>query len=339
MLAFKARVRDMALSMNKANRQIEAVPVQGSERALAVVVDGMPTVTTNWAFGQLAQRAGAPGPYLRSLRPDLAADCINYGMAKREVEDVGVYIHRHDESSPVPIMAAVTGPQYGRISDASIIEALIARFGNGRDGDFTVPGEFGEKVAVTKANTTLYASDRDMFVFLADEKNRIEVPDRRNGEPGMLARGFFVQNSEVGSAALSITTFLFDYVCCNRIVWGAADMKNVTIRHTSGAPIRFLEEVAPALELYAHSSAQGIVDGIAAAKAKRLEEVEDFLSERFSRSQAKAIILAHEVDEARPIETIWDAVVGITAYARELPNQDNRVDFERAAGKVMKLAA
>jgi hypothetical protein len=34
-----------------------------------------------------------------------------------------------------------------------------------------VPGEFGQRVAVTKQNTTLYASDRDMFVFLADEED------------------------------------------------------------------------------------------------------------------------------------------------------------------------
>jgi hypothetical protein len=29
--------------------------------------------------------------------------------------------------------------------------------------------------------TTLFASDPDMFVFLADEENRIELPGRRAG--------------------------------------------------------------------------------------------------------------------------------------------------------------
>ena len=61
-----------------------------------------------------------------------------------------------------------------------------------------MPGEFGERVTVKKENTTLYASDRDMFVFLADEENRIEIPGRRAGRSGSFARGFFVWNSEVG---------------------------------------------------------------------------------------------------------------------------------------------
>ncbi len=39
---------------------------------------------------------------------------------------------------------------------------------------------------VTKENTTLYASDRDFFVFLANEKNKIEVPNRRNGRAGSM---------------------------------------------------------------------------------------------------------------------------------------------------------
>jgi len=42
-----------------------------------------------------------------------------------------------------------------------------------------VPGEFGRRVTVTKENTTLYASDRDMFVFLADEENRMSRAARR----------------------------------------------------------------------------------------------------------------------------------------------------------------
>ena len=36
-----------------------------------------------------------------------------------------------------------------------------------------------------------------MFVFLADEENRIELPNRRAGRFGAFARGFFVWNSEV----------------------------------------------------------------------------------------------------------------------------------------------
>lgn len=44
----------------------------------------------------------------------------------------------------------------------------------------------GQVKPITKQSTTLYASDRDMWVFLADEHNRIELPNRRNGKTGSL---------------------------------------------------------------------------------------------------------------------------------------------------------
>src|SRR5882724_5302214 len=122
---------------------------------------------------------------------------------------------------------------------------LVDKFGDGVNGEWRIPGEFGKKVAVDRRNTTLYASDRDMFVFLADEDRRIEVAGRN------LARGFFVWNSQEGNSTLGAGFFLFDYVCCNRIVWGATQYQEVRMRHTKGAPDRWLEEAVPVLEEYA----------------------------------------------------------------------------------------
>jgi hypothetical protein len=155
-------------------------------------------------------------------------------------------------------LRAMTGPRYGRVWNADIVRALVDRFGDGRAGQWRVPGEFGRQVEITQDNTTLFAGDRDMFVFLADEENRIELPNRRDNQAGALARGFFVQNSEVGAATLRVKTFLFDYVCANRIVWGALELDEIKIRHTAGAPDKFLEIVQPALANYAQSSAANV---------------------------------------------------------------------------------
>ena len=48
---------------------------------------------------------------------------------------------------------------------------------------------------------------------------------------------------------------------------------------------------------------------------------------------------AHEREEGRPIETLWDAVTGVTAYAKTIEHQDNRVGIERLGGKLLDLAA
>jgi len=308
---------------------------------LGLVTDGLlenkPLAPTHFAFNQIAGLVGAPAGYLRKLHPTLVADCVNYGLMKRPVEEVGMMVLPDGDVSPELLCA--TGPNYGRIWNADIVEALKNRFGDGVTGDFTVPGEFGKPLhAVTKANTTLFAGDRDMFVFLADEKNRIANP-ARDGAP--LARGFFVWNSEVGSTTFGVAAFLFDYVCCNRIVWGAAEYSELRIRHTAGAPYRFIEEVAPALEAMSRLSTHSITEALIHAKNNKLgdqEKVEEFLRKRFSRGQVAAMRAVHMMEEERPIETAWDAVTAATAYAKGIGNQDDRVAIERLAGNILAAA-
>lgn len=319
---------------------LEARPVEEDEERKSLVLMGAdegPAMTSHHSFGQLCQLVKAPAGYLRTLPADIAADNLNFGLKSRAVDQVGTLVRKNGFAQ----LAAATGPQYGRIWNHDIVEALVKRFGNGVDGEFTVPGEFGQAVDVDKRNTTLYASDRDMFVFLADEQNRIEIPNRRHGQPGSLARGFFVWNSEVGSTSLGVATFLFDYVCMNRMVWGAEGYQEIRIRHSSGAPGRWLDEVAPAIKAYAEKSADSIVSGIEAARSAKIgdqDKVKEFLANRFSKTKAEAISLAHFADEDRPIESLWDAAVGITAYARGISYQDERVNLEREAGKIMALA-
>lgn len=333
-------IRNNSRSKAISSRAIMAQPVEGDSKALVVVgPNGAPVTPTHWAFGQLASRAGAPAGYLRDLPAPLAADCINYGLKfKRDIEDVGVLL-RKDDAALVPTLAAVTGPNYGRVWNATIAQRLVQVYGDGLNGDFRVPGEFGRAVTVTKENTTLYASDRDMFVFLADETNRIEVPNRRNGQSGSMARGFFVWNSEVGAQTFGVATFLFDYVCMNRIVWGADKYREIRIRHTSSAPDKWIEQVAPAIQSYASSRTDNIVAAIAHAKAARIDDLDQFLAKRFTKAETVAIKAAHMAEEQRPIETLWDAVTGATAYAKTIGYQDARVGLERKAGDILDLAA
>ena len=336
MQSFLATVREQSRQAIVSTRGIEAVASPDFKGLSIGAPDGNLYDPTNWAFGQLSQLAEAPASYLRTLAAPIAADCINFGLRfKREIEDIGILM----QSNGTKTLRAATGPRYGRIWNDDVVAALIDRFGDGVTGDWKVPGEFGKDVAVTQKNTTLFASDRDMFVFLADEKNRIEVPDRRNGQPGSLARGFFVSNSEVGKSSLYIGTFLFDYVCCNRIVWGATEYKEVSVRHTASAPDRWVEEVMPALKAYSESSSDNIVRAIEQAKETKLEkDLGEFLKGRFSARMIQGFEAAHVADEDRPIETVWDVVTGITAYARQVENQDARIELETKAGEFLKAA-
>lgn len=305
----------------------------------AATPDGPGLTPTHWSFGQLASLAKAPASYLRTLPAPLAADCINLGMIRRDVEEVGLLMTRDADAGRVDLRAA-TGPNYGRIYNSTITSALVDRFGDGVTGDWKVPGEFGRAVDVTKANTTLYASDRDCFIFLADETRKITVPNRRDGKPGALSRGFMVWNSEVGNQTLGVAMFLFDYVCSNRIIWNQQDYREIRVRHTSGAPDRWIDVVQPQIAAMAQSSAQGIELMIAASQQKKIDDVNAFLKSRqFSGAQIEGIRATHAIEEGRPIETLWDAQVAVTAFARGIEHQDARVEMERAGGAILQLAA
>lgn len=339
MLARMKGLRESSRSVTTSSRRISAEPMDDNKGLVLVGPDGNAANPTNWAFGQLAQLAEAPAGYLRTLPSPIACDALNYGLRyKRDVEDIGALLTR--DNGEVSIRA-ITGPKYGRVWNADIVHSLVENFGDGRglDTDWRVPGEFGQETEITKANTTLFAGDRDMFVFLADERNRVEVKDRRNGESGLMARGFFVSNSEVGDGTLQLDTFLFDYVCCNRIVWGAKQHKSIKIRHTSGAPDRWLEEVKPALALYHEASTMDITSAIANAKAKRLDDVGDFLAKRFGKRMPSMLHDVHMEEEGKPIETVWDVVTAVTAHAKTIKWQDDRVVLERKAGELLDMVA
>lgn len=343
-----ARGRANSKATVLSTRKIEVQPANDDQTKGIQIVgpNGGVTTPTHWSFGQLAGLAKAPAGYLRSLPAPVVADCMNYGLRfNRDAEDVGLLLTKTDSAESngnfgqIELRAA-TGPRYGRVWNEDIVAALINKFGDGRTGDFRVPGEFGKQVPITRSNTTIYGSDRDMFVFLADEEHRIEMQNRRNGQPGSLARGFFVWNSEVGSQSIGAAFFLFDYVCMNRIVWGVQDFKEIRLRHTASAPDRWMEEIAPVLIEYSNASAAPIEATIREAQQKRVDDdLDKFLKNRFTVSQANAIKAAHEREEGRPIETIWDVVTGTTAYAKTIPHQDDRVFIERAAGKVLDLVA
>ena len=338
MLAHFRTVRQQSSEQVFASRKLHAVP-EPDHKGLSIFLgtDDRQYAATHHAFGQLAASVKAPAAYLRRLPAPIAADCLNVGLQfHREVEDVGVLV----QDNGTHFLRAVTGPQYGRIWNEDVVAELVRRFGDGITGDWTVPGEFGKKVDITKSNTTLFASDHDMFVFLADEKNRIEIPNRRNGEAGTLARGFFVWNSEVGDKTLGIAMFGFDYVCCNRIVWGAHMFHDIRIRHTASAPEKWLDEVVPAIVAYQQSTDGHIVKTIEAARAAKISEnLDDFLAKRFGARLAQPLNLLHQSEEGRPIETLWDAATAATAYARSIPHADRRIEMEREAGKILDLVA
>ena len=302
---------------------------------------------THWSFGQLASLVGAPAAYLRQLPAPLAGINLQHGLVAHRAEQVKT-LETEDGRQE---LRAVTGPDYGRIFDHELVEAVRRIAGNGTgDTRWKVPGTldwasgvYNPHVDVTKETTTLYASDRDVFLFLVDDLNPIEAGRLPDGSPDLFFRGFYCWNSEVGAKTLGIASFYLRAVCQNRNLWGVEDFQEITIRHSKHAAHRFAHETAPALTRFADSSPRPFIEGVRASREKIVARSEDdrtyFLRRRgFGKAETAKIVETVLAEEGRPPESVFDFVQGITAVARTKPQQDARLAMEARAKTLMEAA-
>lgn len=348
-----------ARRMRARSQDAELTKIHITADGTEILVNGTTTQArpTNWAFGQLATALGAPAGYMRTLPAPLAAENLRHGLTVTAKETMKfMSLAPLDDDNAPRTLQAITSPTYGRIWDADVADAA-GRIVERTNGRFYNPSAYvhnGKGLAGLTGTTEpsgLYASDRDVFIFMIDGGSLLDV-----GPRAQLNRGFFLWNSEVGAKTFGVTTFLFNVVCGNHIVWGAQDVNTVTIRHTKNGPYRFDAEAAPALLAYANASAKPLEDairramefriladldpGTTTAKPPTFDQIQAFLAtrvkSRFTKSEIREAIDAANREEGH-CETLWDLSQGFTAYARGFDFLDARTDLETRAGRILEL--
>jgi hypothetical protein len=324
-----------------------------------------PTALTHWATNLLLARIAAPARYIRALPPELAAKLINHGLQNSphwDDEHKARLSIRNDTFTPH--IEAFTSDRYGYIPNWKIgegLQGLVAkgwrvpparpagktneRVRKATKDDVLLNSKFhglGVKVGDDIAPAGLYASDRDMFAFLVHEKNSVDVKDFS------LNRGIWVENSEVGSGAFRITTFLYDAVCGNHIVWGAKDVTELVVRHIGKAEPRMVETMGDKLSGVLTYDNTDVAKKIAAAQKtflgkNRSEVVEAVYSNRrvhLSQDDAgKAFDLAEAHDAKRTDPTtVWGMICGLTRLSQLESNSDDRARMDQSVPMLMAMA-
>ncbi|HZF08125.1 MAG TPA: DUF932 domain-containing protein [Thermoanaerobaculia bacterium] len=322
----------------------QSLLVRGSEEAggaLFLEEENLGTLyPTHWSLGQLAAISRTPATWLRAIAnvpngPAFGAYAVNVGL--RHLAERGeVQLMSLARDASVELRCLV-GPDYGRIYDHQVVGAVMAA---NQDGRWHIPAASYAAKSPKRA-TTLYASDRDVFIFLVDERNPISI--EVDGTTRNLFRGFMVWNSEVGHHRFGFMTFLYDFVCDNRTVWGAREVKEISIRHTKNAPERFAREVTPQLKAYAEASVVDVKAGLERAARLKIgrddNEVLDWLRKHeFTKKESVEIIKTAKAEEGGA-RTVWELVNGGTALARSIPHADERVVMEKRVSRLLKEAA
>lgn len=320
-----------------------------------------PARLTNWAFGQLSQRAGAPAGYLRTLPATLAAQNINHGLAHKTDGTANLLLHTNGGW----LVRAFLSDDYRRIWNYEVLsrcEGLVdegwkvppARpaFGGSHnvrpatEADVLENNEGGWGLSVNVgdliAPAGVYASDHDCFVFLVNTSKRIQ-----DGTEGGLSRGVFITNSEVGAASLRITRFFFRHVCGNHIVWDASKVVDLRLRHVGRARGKFVRAFQAEVQWVDDASASDEEAKIRAAQRFIIADTkENVLDQLFGKKalglSRKSIESAYELAEDHHEDgdprSAWGIAQGLTRLSQQTPYQDERDRLDRAAGKVIQVA-
>lgn len=313
---------------------------------------------TNWSFGQMAQRAGAPAGYLRKLPATLAAQNVNHGLKSRsDADKAKLLLHVNGDL----VLRGMTGPQYNRIWNYEVADKLMQladwktppAYANSKSGKTKIatpedclPGLSRVTPGTVIGPAGIYASDHDMFVFLVDPSKPIEVDGQ------VLYRGVFFWNSEVGAKSIGGTTFLFNAICGNHIVWGAKNVREFRFRHVGSARGRAFRKMRVELREYANESVSDQAAKIKAAKNYVLgankEEIMDTVFRYAARRKIASkpmLEAAYDVavkreDRYGAPNTAWAISNGMSEYSQTLTGDfaDKRLDVDRAAGKLMEIA-
>ena len=318
--------------------EVADIDINDTEEGIVVATPKMVAAPSHWSFGQLSGDLSATPGYLRTLPDPLVVQCLNHGLATRQNDKPMKFMSIAPPDGGTSTLQAVTSTTYGRIWDADVADG-VQRVVDKSGGRFFNPKAM---VGGQARPSGLYASDHDIFVFMVDGGSLLDA-----GPRAQLSRGFFAWNSETGARSFGLTTFLFNAVCGNHIVWGAQDVSKILIRHTQNGPARFDTEAVPLLLSYVDASPKPLEEAVHRAESTLLGEFPKDEKELFNQVSAYANKYAaftknelkSAIDFAKAEEgecrNVWQLIQGLTAYARGFDYVDARVDLETRAGKLM----
>jgi hypothetical protein len=350
-------------------REFDLVRTEDRDAIALELKSGEVIETNNWSFGQLALSAGAPANYLQKLPTSLAMECIRTGWERKESErPVKLLVGTDGELNT---LRAYNGSQYARVWNWQIFDRLVglqesgwrvpparpagndprARRATAADVlvNNTGGNGLGIKVGDMIAPAGIYASDRDMFAFMVNESFRVD-----DGTDGGIARGFFIQNSEVGASSLRFTGFGYRFICGNHIAWNVEDVFEVSVRHVGECYGKFEAEVKGRLNAYANKSQIEDVQRLKRAKTlvlgKTVDEMLDTIMGSLTRrnglpsginqkmiKEAHQIAIVNETTDGGPF-SVWGMVNGFTRMSQAEPHMDRRAFIDRFAGQLFALA-
>ena len=272
----------------------------------------------DWSFSQLCMLGGVAKDTVNRLSPETAGRVLRETLPRGE--------------KPLQLLTtgnqvrSIHGVAYSRLWNTELLTMLQ---------DYAV--DFQPPQTAFNDATGLYCGEQDLFCFLIDPAGWIDI----GGEA--FAPGFFVWNSEVGRRSLGISTFWFQKICQNHIVWDAVDVVEYTRKHTGNIRDSLID-IRQIIEAQVKKR-DDRTDGFVRVIRKAMES-----SVGSDAEEATKFLLKHGItrdlirksvqklgEERRPF-TLWTLVDALTQLSGEVRFAGDRLEIDQKVAQLLALA-
>jgi hypothetical protein len=273
----------------------------------------------DWSFSQLCRFAGVSKDTVNRLSPDTARRVLGETLPKGSGKPLQLL-------TGGDTLRSVHGVQYARLWNADLVQTLQ---------EFAV--DFQPPQKGFNGATGLYAGEQDLFAFLIDPNGWTDI----GGDA--FAPGFFVWNSEVGRRSLGVSTFWFQAVCQNHIVWDATEVVEWTRKHTGnvGDGLGEIRRMIAALVEKRDARKDGFAKVVAKAMREKLgDDAEEVLKVLHRQGVSRPLAArALELAQEQGRFTVWSVVDALTRLARETAFAGSRIEADEKASHLLSLVS
>jgi len=271
----------------------------------------------DWSFSQLCKLAGVAKDTVNRLSSETAGRVLQETLPGGRKPLQLLTTDRHVRS--------VHSASYSRLWNVELVELLQEAA-----TDFTPPQK-----AMT-GGTGLYSGEQDLFCFMIDPTGWTEI----NGEA--FAPGFFVWNSEVGRRSVGISTFWFQAVCRNHIVWDVTEVTEFTRKHTGNVTdaLTDIRQRVEDLVRLRDTRRDGFVTVVRRAMETKLGDDADevlkvLLREGIPRSLSQQAL---NIASQQGRFTLWSLIDALTRLNGNLRYAGDRTDADAKFSSLLALA-
>ncbi len=295
---------------------------------------------TDWAFRHVCGLSRAPSEFINRLPAETAALVLNetralYGDEKNEARLLTL------DTFPEPTARAIYSRSYARVPDLTVA-TLVHQEATGFVPAGTLAGRRAGLPPVKPLATGLYASDRDIFLFLANESQPVEwKPKGSNGSQGSaLHRFLIVRNSETTTRLIGLVMGLYDFICGNHIIWNAEEVMVWERRHV-GDPEAILEYLRRSIEALQDRATihqelavlqEAAETAFASTKEQFIEKLYPDVTKQLAAQAWDSAIV--DFDAHVPL-SVWNAVRGMTRVSQQFGHMDKRLEVDQVAGTLL----